>query len=103
MGYFKPEALFLGGQAYEALGQSDLAQEQILKARAAAEAIGSRRLLWQILFGLSQLEDDPAVAQQLHQQAREIIGSISERIDRPELRESFLNQPQVQAVLEPLV
>jgi tetratricopeptide (TPR) repeat protein len=98
---FAPEALYLGGQAHAALGDREAARERLEEARSAAEAIGSRRMLWPILFSLSQLEDDPAEATHLRQQAGEIISAISEHIDRPNLRETFLNQSQVQAVLQP--
>jgi tetratricopeptide (TPR) repeat protein len=102
MGAYTPEALYLIGQAHAALGEREAARERLIEARFAAEAIGSRRMLWPILFGLSQLEDDPAEARQLRQQAGEIIHTIAGNIGRPTLRESFLNQPRIQEVFETL-
>ena len=69
-----------------------------MEARAEAEAIGSRRMLWQILFALSRLETDPTEAERLRQQAREIAKYIADHTP-PDLRASFLALPAVQAVL----
>jgi tetratricopeptide (TPR) repeat protein len=102
MGAYTPEALYLIGQAHAALGEREAARERLIEARSAAEAIRSQRMLWPILFSLSQLEDDPAEARRLRQQAGEIIHTIAGNINRPNLRETFLNQPRVQAVLETL-
>ena len=96
---YMPEALYLQGRAFAALGQSDIAGERLQEARAAAEAIGSRRTLWPILFSLSQLQSDQDEALRLRQQAREIIHYISRHIDTTDLRATFLNQPHVKEVL----
>ena len=69
------------------------------EARAEAEAIGSRRGLWPILYALSQLEDDPAEAARLHKAAREILEYIADHIDQVDLRASFLGLPDAQTVL----
>jgi type III secretion system FlhB-like substrate exporter len=91
-----PEALYLRGQILMAMGQTEAAHETLLEAQAKAEAVGSRRMLWQILFVLSQLETDPATAERLHRQAVEIVEYIAGHISDPELRASFLGLPQVQ-------
>ncbi|GIK36509.1 MAG: hypothetical protein BroJett011_03420 [Chloroflexota bacterium] len=96
---FIPEALYLRGQTLGAMGQTEAAREALLQARAEAEAIGSRRMLWQILFALSQLEMNPAEATQWHEQAQEIVASIAANVSDPDLRTSFLRLPQVQEVL----
>jgi len=49
---------------------------------------------------LSQLEADPTEAERLRQQARRIIKHIADHIDEADLRESFLNLPDVRAVLD---
>jgi hypothetical protein len=82
------------------LGQLEAARKTLLEARAAAEAIGSRRMLWQILFALSQLEMDPTEAKVLREQAREIINYIADHTPL-DLRTSFLGLPEVRMVLEP--
>jgi tetratricopeptide (TPR) repeat protein len=99
MGAFIPEARYLRGQILAAMGQTEAAWATLLEARAEAEAIGSRRMLWQILFALSQLETDPAEATQWRQQAQEIVAYIAANVSDPELRTSFLRLPQVQGVL----
>lgn len=94
-----PEALYLRGQSLAGLGQTEAAHNTLLEARAEAEAIGSRRMLWQILFALSQLETDSTEAKRLCQQAQEIVEYIAANLSNPELRASFLGLAEVQAVL----
>ncbi|MCB0211700.1 MAG: AAA family ATPase [Anaerolineae bacterium] len=92
--------LHLKSQALLALGQVEAARAGWLEAQAVAQTSGSRASLWPSLLALSQLESDPAVAQRLHQQAREIVEFITANISDTGLRAGFLNQPQVQAVFE---
>lgn len=96
---FIPEALYLRGQTLVAMGQTEAARETLLQAQAEAEAMGSRRMLWQILLALSQLETDPAEVKQWRRQAQEIVTSIAANVSDPDLRTSFLKLPQVQEVL----
>lgn len=96
------DALYLQGKAFLAQGQSEAAHRALTEARAEAEALGSRRILWEILFALSQMEarqGHTSKAQALRQQARTIVEAIADHISVAELRASFLNQPRVQAVL----
>jgi hypothetical protein len=81
------------------MGQTEAARKTLLEAQAEAEVIGSRRILWQILFTLSQLETEPAETERLRKQAQEIVAYIANNISEPELRASFLGLPEVQAVL----
>lgn len=92
------KALYLQGQALLAMGQPDAAYERLLEARAEAEAIGSKWMLWQILGALANLESNPIEVEFLRQQAREIIEYIANHTPA-ELRASFLNLPQVGKVL----
>jgi tetratricopeptide (TPR) repeat protein len=94
-----PETLYLRARILSAMGQTEAARKTLLEAHTEAEAIGSRRMLWQILFALSQLETDPAKTNQLRQQAQEIVESIAGNIGDPELRTSFLNLAEVPEVL----
>jgi ATP/maltotriose-dependent transcriptional regulator MalT len=98
MRVYLPQVLYLQGQALLGLGQADAARNLWLKALTEAQAIGSRRMLWQILAALSQLETDPAEVECLRRQAREIVEYIANHIGTPELRASFLGLPQVKAV-----
>jgi DNA-binding SARP family transcriptional activator/ATP/maltotriose-dependent transcriptional regulator MalT len=95
-----PEALYLQGRALSGLGQIGAARDRLREARAEAEQMGSRRLLWPILSALGELEEDGTQARRLRQSAREIVGTIAGQIDQSELRASFLKQPKVRAVLE---
>jgi DNA-binding SARP family transcriptional activator len=92
---FLPSALYEQGQAWLGLGQSAAARACWLEAHAEAETIGSRRVLWQILSALSRLETDPAAAEQLRHQAREVVTYIADH-SPPDLRASFLAWAEVQ-------
>jgi adenylate cyclase len=85
-----PEALYLQGRALLGLGQAEAARERFLKARAEAESLGARRLLWRILADLGRLESDPARAQELDREARQVIETIASQIHREDLQNSFL-------------
>lgn len=95
---FLPSALYLLGRVWIGLDQPDAARDCWLAARAEAEAIGSRRLLWQILAALSRLEPDPLEAERLRKQAAEVIAFIAGHTSA-ELRATFLALPVVRAVL----
>ena len=84
------------------LNQDQAARGRLLEARAEAEAMGSRRTLWRILYALSQVEADPVQAARLRQQAQEIVEYIADHIRQAALRVLFLNLPEVQAVLGPV-
>jgi hypothetical protein len=94
-----PRALHWQAQILLAMGEQATAWERLQEARAEAEAIGSRWMLWQILLTLAQREADPAEAGRLGRQVQEIVTSIVEHISEPELRTSFLNLPTVQTAL----
>jgi ATP/maltotriose-dependent transcriptional regulator MalT len=104
---FLADALYLKGRALHAQGKIAEAHVVLTEARVETEALGSRRMLWQILAALSQIEAErghPAEARQLQQQARDTLAYIVEHISPPDLRASFLNQPAVHAIFafEPL-
>jgi hypothetical protein len=80
----------LQGRALLGLGQAEAARERFLKARAEAESLGARRLLWRILADLGRLESDPARAQELDREARQVIETIASQIHREDLQNSFL-------------
>jgi tetratricopeptide (TPR) repeat protein len=95
---FLPDVLFVQGKAQLMLGKRAEAKESFAQARAAAEALGSRRMLWQILAALAELDDDAAQANALRAQAREIVAYIVEHMP-PELRGGFLHSPPVRAIM----
>jgi tetratricopeptide (TPR) repeat protein len=93
------EALFLKGQAHLMNGKQDLAKAAFEQARLAAEALGSRRLLWQILAALAGFESDIKKSAALKAQARETIQFIADHIDGDELRSQFLQSGGVSALM----
>lgn len=98
--HFMPEALWLHARALNTLGRISDAHAALTQARAEAEAIGSRRMLWQILATLSELaaqRGDDGETRALKHQAREHITYIADHCP-PELRASFLHQPEVEQI-----
>ena len=91
---FLPDALFAKGQAHAKLGERDSAKMAFSQARAEAEALGCRRMLWQILLALAALEDDPARAGALRAQARDVIDFIADHMP-PDLRAEFMKQTEL--------
>lgn len=97
-----PEALYLQGRALLGLGQLDGAHEVLSEARAEAEALGARRLLWPILAALGELQarrGDSTSADSLREGAHNIVAYIADHSGAPELRASFCSLPEVRAVL----
>jgi tetratricopeptide (TPR) repeat protein len=99
--YARPEARLLLGQAHLALGQFDEALAALQTARAEAERLGSRRVLWPILAALAEIASarGQAEAGALRQQARQIVDYIATHVPTPALRQSFLARADVQSVL----
>jgi tetratricopeptide (TPR) repeat protein len=95
VGHYLPEALFLKGRAHLMNGEQDLAKAAFEQARLAAEAIGSRRLLWQILSAMAAIESDHEKSASLKTQARETIQFIADHITSDELRSLFLQSEAV--------
>ncbi|MCC7353201.1 MAG: hypothetical protein IT330_05530 [Anaerolineae bacterium] len=99
---FLADAFYIKGEALTALGRGEEACEVLRQARAEAEAHNSHRILWRILFSLSQVErgqGNQAEAEGLRNQARGVVLHIADHAGSPTLRASFLRRPQVHAVL----
>jgi class 3 adenylate cyclase/predicted ATPase len=92
---FFPYVLYMQGQALLGLGREQDARQRFLESRSEAEAIGSRRVQWRVLWALSQIEPDPAEAERLCRKARRVVDVIAEHIDQDDLRHSFLSRPDV--------
>lgn len=90
-----PDALFLQGKTQLKLEKKAEAKESFAQARTAAETLGSRRMLWQILAALAELEEDAGQTGGLRAHAGEIVSYIVEHMPT-ELRGGFLNLPEVQ-------
>jgi len=96
------QALYLKGKVRLAQRDVDEAYEILEAARIEAESIGARSVLWPILAALSQLEAQRGnrdEAESLRRQARKIIEYIADHAGALELRESFLNLPDVRNVI----
>ena len=99
VGQYIHEALFLKGQTHLVNGEQDSAKAAFERARLAAEAIGSRRLLWQILAAMADIESDHEKSASLKTQARETIQFIADHITSEELRSSFLKLEAVKTLM----
>ena len=95
---YMPNLLHIKSQALLAMGQVEAAREDLIEARDVAEAIGSRAMIWPNLVALSQLEDDPTQAENLRQEAREIIETIASHTSDPFLCAAFLDRPQIRTL-----
>jgi tetratricopeptide (TPR) repeat protein len=93
-------ALYLQGQILQTIGQTDAARESLREAQTVAEALGSQRILWRVLIALSRLEANPTEAEHRRQKAQDIVEYIADNTPTPELRASFLELPEVQAVFD---
>jgi tetratricopeptide (TPR) repeat protein len=96
---FQADALHLKSRALLRQGRTAEAYATLQEARAVAEAITSRRSLWQILAALSHLEQQRGnvnEAQALRQQAREVSAFIAGHCP-PEWREMFWTLSAVKA------
>jgi hypothetical protein len=96
----RAEAGWLKGRALMALNRADDAHQTLIEARREAEHQNLRRVLWRILLTLSDIADQraqPAEAQRLRREAQACAAFIADHCP-PELRESFLNLPDVKRV-----
>lgn len=97
---FAPEILYLYGRAFAQQGKVEKALELMREASTVAKEINARRIGWQILAAMSDLErqrGNPDEAETLRSQARETVEYISLHTP-PDLRASFLNLPEVRAI-----
>jgi len=87
------------GDALRALGRIDEALAAYRAAYELARNFGARRAQWPALAALSELEPDPAQATEYRAAAAEVIHYLAGQLDEPELREAFLNRPEVKRVI----
>ncbi len=99
--FLRADALYLKGCALINLNEVDQAYKVLSEAQAQAQTLGTRRILWKILAQLSDLESQRGHASQaktLRDQARQTIDYIAAHCPI-DLKETFLNLPDVQATL----
>ena len=100
---YAPYLQHLKARALLAQGDAKVAKTVLEEGRAAAEGLGSRWILWEILARLAEVEaelGDQAEATRLRIQAREIVDFIAEHAGSDELRESFLRRQAVQSLMD---
>ncbi len=90
------------GTSLAALGRRPEAERVLREARSEAEALGHRRVLWEILRELNAVraaEGDLEEAGRLRGEAGRIVREIAETVEDERLRSSFLGRPEVKVVL----
>ncbi len=95
------DALLFLGRSQLALAQRVRAQHSFKEAYKLAVAIGSRRVLWQVLVQMADVELDEHRAAELRQQAQDNIHFIADNTDSEPLRVAFLKLHAVQQALHP--
>lgn len=96
------DLLLLHSRALMGLGRVEEALAALHRARSMCESFGIRRLLWEILADLADLElsmGNTESAATLSTQAAEIVGYIRDHIDDPGMRNSYLNIPRISKIL----
>jgi len=97
-----PDVLLWKGKALIGLGQFDEAYQVLNEACSLAKRLDAKPQLWSILVSLSTVnfklgKDEEAEANQ--KEARAIIQQIAESLHEVGLSESFLDQPQIRALM----
>jgi hypothetical protein len=95
-----PRGLYLQAHALLGLGHTQVAYERLLEAQFEAKSINSRWMLWHILVALSRLETKSDEVDRLRFTARELVAYITNHIDQIEIREKFINLPDVRDLIE---
>jgi class 3 adenylate cyclase/tetratricopeptide (TPR) repeat protein len=97
-----PEVLQSKGRALIGLGRLDEACSVLDEARLEADNAGVKQFLWPILMMRADLAvrlGRPGESALLRQRALPIVVNISDRLGVSGLRQSFLNQPKVKALM----
>lgn len=97
-----PEILNLKAWALMVMYRDAEARSALETARQQAQETGSRRMLWSILARLADLDAREGRTQQAAQhrhEARRIVEGLAASLTQPDLRELFLSQPAVQALM----
>lgn len=95
MNCFLPETFCLLGQAFAAVNQLDQALSTLEEGLQEARSIGSRWAEWQLLVALADLKGGEQ-ASLWRAKALECVTFIAENVGDSELRQSFLNRPDIQ-------
>ncbi len=101
-GGYIAEALSVKARALAHQGRVAEAVEAFREARERATKMNARRILWKVLSWWSQVEKqrgNAAEAQKLLTESRDVLNYILNHLTIPDLHTSFLNTPEVKAVL----
>ena len=97
-----PDVLRCKGIALLELNRLDEALRILTEARSAAEKLDATPQLWLILSSLADVHEKLGNVEEVEsnrQEARNIIEQIAESLQEIGLRDSFLEQPRVQALM----
>jgi class 3 adenylate cyclase/tetratricopeptide (TPR) repeat protein len=97
---FVAETLLVRGRSLAAAGRADEAERALLDARADADALGHRLVLWEICAALSDVVAGPDGARRFSDEARRHVEAIANTIDDARLRTAFTERPDVARLLD---
>jgi tetratricopeptide (TPR) repeat protein len=98
--HYQARGLFELGLCYQHMGEAVKAEQMWHQALFLAHETNQQGLLWRIHAKLAQAVTVPALAETHDRIAAEVIDQIIYPIEDKKLRETFLNAPQVKAVLD---
>jgi tetratricopeptide (TPR) repeat protein len=93
---------YLEGEAHRLRGELDAAAQALSRAWATASALGTRRILWQVLASLASVEDargHAVSAARTREEARSIVAGIEESLRSVGLAERFRAQAVVRELM----
>ncbi|HEX6271252.1 MAG TPA: tetratricopeptide repeat protein, partial [Anaerolineales bacterium] len=97
-----PEIMYRKADALIGLGRLDEALQTLTEARSLAEKLDAKHHLWTILSSLSDVSSQLGrhkEADAYRKRAHEIVEFIAERLEKIDLKDSFLAQPRVRALM----
>ena len=97
---YQAQALHVVGLCHQAAGERVEAEQVWQQALFLAHETGQQALLWRLHAALAAISDNPALAATHNQIAAEVIDQIIYPIEDETLRQTFLNAPEVTAVLQ---
>jgi len=99
MPIYRPEALNMKGRILQKKERLAAARQIWRQARKESEAMGERRMRWQILANLAEVTEDAEEVAKLRSSALDIITYIADNAGRSEHKQSFLNRAEVKRLL----
>ena len=99
--HFKPGILYLRARVELAAGNNEVAYQTLRDALALSDEMGARREVWAMCSALSQLETErgnETASAQLRERACAEATFIADHAGSPELRATFLAQPEVRRI-----